>query len=62
MDSTEKKNNPVYSNTDNSQVALDDAEWKKILPSNVYHVAREKGTERPWSSPLEHITDKGTYY
>jgi peptide-methionine (R)-S-oxide reductase len=61
MDST-KNNNPVYSNTDTSKVTVSDDEWKKILPSDVYQVARQKGTERPWSSPLETIKDKGTYY
>src|SRR5436309_9112277 len=59
---TAKKNNPVYSHTDTSQVHVSDDEWQKILPADVYHVAREKGTERPWSSPLETIKDKGTYY
>lgn len=58
----DKKNNPVYSNTDSAAVNVSDAEWKKILPADVYHIAREKGTERPWSSPLEKIKDKGTYY
>jgi peptide-methionine (R)-S-oxide reductase len=61
MDST-KKNNPVYSHEDTSKVNVTDQEWKKILPADVYHVAREKGTERAWSSPLETIKDKGTYY
>ena len=61
MDTT-NKNNPVYSNSDSSKVSLSDDEWRKILPANVYQVAREKGTERPWSSPLENVKDKGTYY
>jgi peptide-methionine (R)-S-oxide reductase len=56
------ENSPVHSNTDNANVNKTDAEWKKILPADVYQVAREKGTERPWSSPLENIKDKGTYY
>lgn len=60
MDSTQ--NNPVYSHTDSSKVSVSDDEWRKILPADVYHVAREKGTERPWSSPLEKIKDKGTFY
>ena len=60
MDSS--KNNPVYSNTDTSKVDISEDEWKKILPSDVYQVARQKFTERPWSSPLESIKDKGTYY
>ena len=61
MDST-NKNNPVYSNTDSSKVSLTEAEWKKILPADVYQIARQKGTERPGSSPLEHIKDRGTFY
>lgn len=61
MDSL-KKNNPVYSNTDNSKVTLSEEEWKKVLPADIYHVARQKGTERPWTSPLETLKDKGTFY
>jgi peptide-methionine (R)-S-oxide reductase len=58
----EKSKNPVYSHSDSAQVNLSEEEWKKILPADVYQIARMKGTERPWSSPLEHIKDKGTYY
>ena len=61
MDST-KNNNPVYSNTDTSKVALSDEEWKKLLPEDVYYIARQKGTERPWSSKFEKFNEKGTYY
>lgn len=61
MDSTQKKH-PLYSTTDTSKVDVSESEWKKILPRDVYAVAREKGTERPWTSPLEGLTDKGTYY
>lgn len=56
------KKNPVYSNTDSTQVELSNDEWKKILPSDVYQIARQKGTERPWSSKYETLKDKGTYY
>jgi peptide-methionine (R)-S-oxide reductase len=52
----------VYSKTDISPLNLSNAEWKELLPPQVYHIAREKGTERAWSSPLEHIKDVGTYY
>lgn len=61
MDST-KKNNPVYSNSDTNKVVLSEDEWKKILPQDVYQIARQKGTERPWSSKFETLKDVGTYY
>ena len=61
MDTT-KKNNPVYSKTDTGKVSLSDAEWKNVLPADVYQIARQKGTERPWSSPFENLNDIGTYY
>ncbi len=61
MDTT-KKNNPVYSNTDKTKVELPEEEWKKILPGDVYHIARQKGTERPWTSKFENSKDIGTYY
>src|ERR1700694_5705084 len=61
MDTT-NKNNPVYSHTDSSKLSLTEEEWKKILPEDIYYVARKKGSERAGSSPLEHIKDKGTYY
>jgi peptide-methionine (R)-S-oxide reductase len=55
-------NNPVYSKTDQEKVTLSNEEWKGLLSPQVYHVAREKGTERPWSSPFETSKDVGTYY
>src|SRR5690348_15908878 len=61
MDSSDKKN-PMYSHTDSKQVNLPDAEWKKILPADVYRIAREKATERPWTSPFETSKEIGTYY
>ena len=61
MDSSSKKN-PVYSTTDSSKVTLSEEEWKKILPEDVYYIARKKGTERPWTSKFENFKEKGTYY
>jgi peptide-methionine (R)-S-oxide reductase len=57
-----KEGNPVYSNTDISKVTIPEEEWKKILPKDVYYVARMKGTERPWTSKFEQSKDAGTYY
>jgi peptide-methionine (R)-S-oxide reductase len=56
------KTNPHYSNTDSSTVNVSDEEWKKLLPQDVYQIARQKGTERPWSSKYEGFKEKGTYY
>ena len=61
MSDTEKKN-PVYSNTDTSKVTMSDEEWQKILPKDVYYIARQKGTERPWTSKFENFDEIGTYY
>jgi len=61
MDST-RKNNPVYSTTDTSRVNLSEEEWKKVLPAEVYQIARQKGTERPWTSKFESFKEVGTYY
>ena len=58
----EEKKSPHYSNTDTTPLALPDSEWKKLLSSDVYHVAREKGTERPYSSQFESSKEAGTYY
>jgi len=62
MDTNNKNNNPVYSHTDASPVNLTDEQWKNILPKDVYSIARQKGTERPYSSPLEENREIGTYY
>jgi peptide-methionine (R)-S-oxide reductase len=61
MESTEKKN-PLYSTTDSSKLKVSEEEWKKVLPVDIYQIARLKGTERPWSSKLENFYEKGTYY
>jgi peptide-methionine (R)-S-oxide reductase len=62
MDSMKSKQNPVYSHQDTSEVKLTDDQWKAILPAEVFRIAREKGTERPWTSPFEHSAEIGTYY
>jgi peptide-methionine (R)-S-oxide reductase len=61
MESNEKKS-PVYSRTDTSKVNMSEDEWKKVLPKDVYSIARLKGTERAWTSKFENFSDTGTYY
>lgn len=58
----EGKKNDVYSRSDSTKVNLDNAEWKKILPSDVYNIAREKGTEWAFTGKYWNSKEKGTYY
>ena len=59
--STDKKN-PIYSKNDDKPVEISDEEWKNILPKDVYHIAREKGTERPFTGKYNKYDEVGTYY
>lgn len=56
------KNNPHYSNSDTAKLKISNEEWQKILPEDVYYIARQKGTERPWTSKFEKFNEIGTYY
>jgi peptide-methionine (R)-S-oxide reductase len=62
MDTTKKEHNPVYSHSDSSAVNMSEEQWKKLLPKDIYNVARQKGTERPYSSKFEDFKEIGTYY
>lgn len=62
MEHKNENNNPVYSKTNSDKVALSNDQWKEILSPEVYRIAREKGTERPWSSKYEAFDEVGTYY
>ena len=55
-------NNPYYSRTDTTTLQVPDAEWKKILPPDVFEVARQKGTERAFTGKYWNFEGKGTYY
>ncbi|PUZ26557.1 peptide-methionine (R)-S-oxide reductase [Chitinophaga costaii] len=52
----------VYSRTDTSKIDLTNEEWKKILPTDVYEIAREKGTEWAFTGKFWNSNEKGTYY
>jgi methionine-R-sulfoxide reductase len=54
--------NPYYSRTSTEKVAISDAEWKKILPEDLYQVARHADTERAFTGQMWNSETKGTYY
>ena len=56
------ENNPHYSTTDTKKLKVSNAEWKKILPPDLYAVAREKDTEAPFTGKYYKSNTKGTYY
>ena len=43
------------------EVAHTDAEWRKLLGNERYHVLRQAGTERPFSSPLDKEKRTGVF-
>jgi len=57
-----EKNNPYYSRTDTTHLNVPDSEWKEILPREMYHIAREKGTEWAFSGKYWNTDEKGDYY
>lgn len=54
--------NPFYSRTDTTRLNVPDATWKKILPADVYAVAREKDTEMAFTGKYWNFEGLGTYY
>ncbi len=43
-------------------VSKTNAEWKKILTPEQYHILRQAGTESPFSSPLNKLYTSGTFH
>lgn len=62
MQNTDHSANPYYSRTDTTVLNVPDSEWKKVLPEEVYYIAREKGTERAFTGKYWNADEKGTYY
>jgi peptide-methionine (R)-S-oxide reductase len=62
MKDAQQAKNPYYSRTDTTKLNVPDATWKKILPADVYAVAREKDTERAFTGKYWDFEGIGTYY
>lgn len=54
--------NPYYSKTDTTHLNVSDAEWKKVLPNDVYQIARKKDTEFAFSGKYWDFQGIGTYF
>lgn len=58
---TNTKDQTITKKTMDTPLQKSDAEWKKELTSEQYHVLREKGTERPGTGEYNNFSEKGTY-
>ncbi|MEO8820208.1 MAG: peptide-methionine (R)-S-oxide reductase MsrB [Ginsengibacter sp.] len=54
-------NSNGYLKDDKDPAEIKNEEWKKVLPKDVYHIAREKGTERPGTGKYYQHSEVGTY-
>ncbi len=61
-DTAAQKPNPYYNRTATAPVKLSDAQWEKVLPANLYWIARRKGTDRAFDSRYHDNHKAGTYY
>ena len=62
MEKIYKEDNPIYSHTDQTKLEFRNDEWKTILTDDVYHIAREKGTERAFTGKYTDHKEGGCYY
>jgi peptide-methionine (R)-S-oxide reductase len=60
--SMSEKKNLYYSTTNKEKLVLPDSTWKQVLSPEVYQIAREKGTERPFSSAFENSKEVGNFH
>lgn len=62
MNPTEAQHNPYYSRTDRTKLNVSNEEWKKILAPDLYAIAREAATERPFTGKYNEFDELGEYY
>jgi len=56
----------IFDSFQNKKINVDkvhktNAEWKRVLTSEQYHVTSEKGTEHPFTCIFDTIKDRGVY-
>lgn len=56
-----EQKNSMYSLKDTASVKADNKEWKAVLDPEVYHIAREKGTERAFTGKFWNHFESGLY-
>ena len=59
---TTNQRTPYYSRTDTTVLNVTDEDWKKVLPEDVYYIARNKGTERAFTGKYWDFEGTGTYF
>ena len=57
-----EKNNPYYNPSRKDAVVVSEDVWKNVLSPEVYQIARQKGTERPFTSAFENSKEVGTFH
>lgn len=62
MNQKKHASNPWYSRTDTSKLELPDSTWKRVLPPDLYEVARHGETERAFTGRYRDFEGIGTYY
>ncbi|NTU92498.1 MAG: peptide-methionine (R)-S-oxide reductase MsrB [Chlorobiaceae bacterium] len=53
---------PWYSRSDTTRINLPDSVWKRVLPRDLYEVARHAATERAFSGRYSDFAGIGTYF
>ncbi|MEZ5046939.1 MAG: peptide-methionine (R)-S-oxide reductase MsrB [Chitinophagaceae bacterium] len=54
-------NNKFFDKTDTTKINVNDEEWKNNLDETTYNIARQKGTERPFSGQYWNHFENGMY-
>src|SRR5215211_7559158 len=58
---TSQRPNPRYPRFMAEKIMKTDEEWRRQLTPEQYKVLRKKGTERPWTGPLNSVKEPGVF-